>query len=804
MSDTSLIFNLLAVDRASSKLHGVRSAFGMMAVGAAAGVAAFAAKSVEMAAHFESSTVRLVTSAGETNANLGMVRKGILDMAGQVGNTADDLAKAMYTIESGGQHGAKGLDVLRAAAEGAKAEGADLTVVADALTSTLQDYYPKGGNAALVTSQMVAAVGAGKTTFEQFAGSLHSVLPIAAAAGVSFVDISAAIASMTVHGISAEQATQNLADVIKHMVAPTHVQTQELAQLGVSSSELAGMLGQKGITGTLQYLSTLIMSHMGPAGRVLLGTFNKSKDAAADLKVMLAGMPKPLQELAKKFQAGTLSLGDWRQELKKLPPIQAAQLSQFAALVTRSKGFSDALKSGGPATQTYIDALRRVTGDATGLGVALQLTGENTDYVKGAIKAISGATTEAGNHVAGWSEIQGTFNQKLSKAKAAVGAFGIEIGTALLPYAGQIVDKLAEGVDWLTKHRDIVKDVTIAVGVLAGAMLLYKGYLLAVNIYEKIHVGWLAAKKAAIATATAVQGAWNAMMALSNSTMFVWLGVQALDFAGWVRKTAAVIADNVAMLAYLATAYAVQTATKLWTAAQWLLNIAMDANPIGLIIIGIAALIAVVLLLWFKCAWFRKAMIALWNAIWGVLKAIGSWFAGPFAHFWATGYRNFMASAKLAIDWVHGKWSAFINFFSSLPTKISALASGMWDGIKNAFRGVINWVINAWNSLHFSIPSVNIPGLGKVGGGSLSVPHIPNLATGGIVHATQGGRLVRVAEAGKDEEIVPLPKGAAKQLAAPNTVIFEIRGGDDDLKKLLRKWVRIDGGGSVQTAFGKA
>lgn len=34
------------------------------------------------------------------------------------------------------------------------------------------------------------------------------------------------------------------------------------------------------------------------------------------------------------------------------------------------------------------------------------------------------------------------------------------------------------------------------------------------------------------------------------------------------------------------------------------------------------------------------------------------------------------------------------------------------------------------------------------------------------------------------------------------TVVLDIRGGDDDLKRLLRKWVRIEGGGSVQTAFG--
>jgi hypothetical protein len=34
-------------------------------------------------------------------------------------------------------------------------------------------------------------------------------------------------------------------------------------------------------------------------------------------------------------------------------------------------------------------------------------------------------------------------------------------------------------------------------------------------------------------------------------------------------------------------------------------------------------------------------------------------------------------------------------------------------------------------------------------------------------------------------------------------VVIDVRGGDDELKRLIRKWVRIDGGGSVQTAFGR-
>ncbi|HET9848678.1 MAG TPA: phage tail tape measure protein [Candidatus Dormibacteraeota bacterium] len=127
----------------------------LLGLGAAAVVGGAAA--VKMAGDYESATNRLVTSAGESRKNLDLVRQGTLDMAGQVGFSANDLAKAMYVVESGGQHGAAGLEVLRAAAEGAKAENSDLGTVADAVTSVLQDYHLKAGDAAMVTTKGLRA-----------------------------------------------------------------------------------------------------------------------------------------------------------------------------------------------------------------------------------------------------------------------------------------------------------------------------------------------------------------------------------------------------------------------------------------------------------------------------------------------------------------------------------------------------------------------------------------------------------------------------------------------------------------------
>lgn len=406
-----------------------------LAAGGFAGMAVGIGIAVKQAGDFQSALVRLTTSAGESVKNLGMVSSGIKEIANSTGTDLKQLTDAMYVIESGGQHGADGLKVLQAAAQGAKTENAELKVVADAVTSVLQDYHLKASDSADVTSKLVAAVGTGKTTFQELAGSLHSVLPIASSANISLSDVTGALASMTVHGMSADQASQNLADTIKHMVAPTQVQTKELGQLGISSADLADKLGKKGITGTLQELSETILKHMGPNGRVMLDSFNQSKDAANDANIMISRMPAHIQNIAKEFQKGQISLGDFRKELKGLPTDQANLLQQFASLQNRASGFNDLLKTGAPAAQTYQDALRRVTGDATGLNVALMLTGENTEYVNKAVKTISGATTEAGGNVKGWSEIQGTFNQRLSEFKAHISTSVVSVGQFFLPAA---------------------------------------------------------------------------------------------------------------------------------------------------------------------------------------------------------------------------------------------------------------------------------------------------------------------------------------------------------------------------------
>lgn len=439
-----------------------------IAMGAAltAGIAAVA--SLKMAGDFESSTNRLETSAGETHQGLEVVRKGILNLAGEVGVSADHMVKAMYMIESASYHGEAGLGVLKAAMQGAKAEGAEEAKVANALTSALRDYYPHASSAADVTaaaattmSKFIGATSAGKMTFDDLAGALHTLLPAAMAAGVGMDDALAALASMTVHGMSAEQATQNLAHALGHLQTLTAPQAKEFAMLGISANDLKEHLSERGLTGTVELIGNAIKEHMGA----------DSKRVVIDLNDALKKLPPEVRTLGKEVLDGSISMGAFSKETKKLDVESAGLAGSFATMVKTTHGLGKEQKDGAVIWQTYSEALKAAMGDQTGLNVALMVGGENMDYTKSALDQINKAMPDAEGNVKGWAEVQGTFNQKLAEAKDALGAMAIKIGNVLLPAASAIAGVFADAAKWISRNEDAAKALAIVIGTVVVASL---------------------------------------------------------------------------------------------------------------------------------------------------------------------------------------------------------------------------------------------------------------------------------------------------------------------------------------------
>lgn len=145
----------------------------------------------------------------------------------------------------------------------------------------------------------------------------------------------------------------------------------------------------------------------------------------------------------------------------------------------------------------------------------------------------------------------------------------------------------------------------------------------------------------------------------------------------------AMAALKVAALAQAAWTTTITTLTTAWevaqkaiTAAQLLWNAAMTANPIGLIIAGITALIAIAAVLitnwepvevWFKAflGWLTGAWSKITTAVQASMKAAADAMTNAFAGVkkWLTGF----------FDWIDEKFSKISDFIANKLTKLTAI-----------------------------------------------------------------------------------------------------------------------------------
>ena len=254
--------------------------------------------------------------------------------------------------------------------------------------------------------------------------------------------------------------------------------------------------------------------------------------------------------------------------------------------------------------------------------------------------------------------------------------------------------------------------------------------------------------------------------------------------AEWLGRNSDIVGPLVAILGGLAGIIGtILGVYKAWIALQTALNIVMSLNPIGLIVLAIVGLIAVIVLLWQHSETFRNIVTGVWQAVWGAIQAVWGWIKDTLWPGIQAVWDGIVNAAKVVwegikkyfgfwkgvldavINWVVSvkdraveNFNRVVDFVKGLPGRIKSAASGMWDGIKDAFRNALNWIIDRWNGLSFTVGPISMGPLGQMGPWTMSTPDLPRLARGGIVPATPGGRLAVVGEGGQDEAVIPLTR----------------------------------------------
>lgn len=243
-------------------------------------------------------------------------------------------------------------------------------------------------------------------------------------------------------------------------------------------------------------------------------------------------------------------------------------------------------------------------------------------------------------------------------------------GTVLGELAGGVLEGLATAFVWL------VDGVRLFVSIIGYA------------------VDWVSALCSGLFTLTGATAAANDS---ADPTSWAALG----KMLGVVLMTA--IGIKAAFLAYHGVMLVVSVATKAWAAAQWLLNAAMNANPIGIVIALVLALAAAAG--WVISHW--DEISAWWSNLWsGIADWAGEkWDAivGFITGAWGAIIGGIAGFGASILSGLQSAWDAVSEAASAAWNGVTGLVSGTWDTIVGGLAGfgasLLAGITAAWNAV---------------------------------------------------------------------------------------------------------
>lgn len=240
--------------------------------------------------------------------------------------------------------------------------------------------------------------------------------------------------------------------------------------------------------------------------------------------------------------------------------------------------------------------------------------------------------------------------------------------------------------------------------------------------------------------------AWQSLSPRMQNNIMIF-GLASVAIIGAVTA----VVKLIAIFNTLKAAYAVVTA------AQVGLNVAMFTNPVFLVIAAIVALIAILVVAYHKIDWFRE----------GFDKAFA------FVKDVVSNAAKFITSA----------WDKVVKFFEAFVPILVKIFKVVANVLIAPFRTAFNAIATLWNATIGKF-KITIPDWVPIFGGKTfefpKMPKIPELAEGGIVKARKGGVLALIGEGGRDEAVIPLPKGKRlDQAMGGNNIVINVSGALD-------------------------
>lgn len=571
--------------------------------GTAAALGGVATAAVKVGSDFEAQMSRVKAISGATGEEFDQLREQAIQLGSDTAFSASEAAQGMENLASAGFTTAEIMNAMPGMLDLAAASGEGLASSADIAASTLRGFGLEASEAAHVADVLAENANRTNSSVAETGEAMKYVAPLARAAGISMEETAAAIGIMANAGIQGSQAGTTLRGALSRLSKPTDVMQQAMDELGVSFYDSEGkMLSLTDQVGMLQSAMEGMTDEQKNNYLVTL----YGQEALSGMLALINEGPESLSGLTSAYQtcdgAAQAAATTMQDNLKGA--IEALSGSAETLGIVFYDSVSGSLKDAVQVVNESVDNITDAFNNG-GMDAAISAAGDEfanlataaashapemvdvaVDFIQSFANGIVsnrgqliGAAGEAAEAIAsGLSELLPSELQKpvedaidaISKSLSSgglksAGKTAVNVFENLIEVAGTLADTT---LPLLTGALDLVGgNLDVVIPLAASAAAAFKTY----NAVTKITASTTKTVSAVTKTLTAMEKANALQLVATNGGLTLQQTLIALH-NGQITATTAL--------------------TGLWAKAQTALNTVMSANPIGLMVTAIAALVA--------------------------------------------------------------------------------------------------------------------------------------------------------------------------------------------------------------------
>lgn len=404
---------------------GFESAGKSLTLGVTTPIVGAGAAAVKFASDMETSMAKVGTIADTTQVPIEDLKKSIVTMSNESGESTAILTEGLYDALSSGVQTKDAMTFLGVAVKDAKGGFTDTATAVDGLTSVLNGYGLQATDATKISNEMMVAQNLGKTTFGEMAGVMGNVVPTANALKVKSDELFSSMAVLTANGIQTSESVTGLKAAFSNIIKPSKEASDAAGALGIKFT--ASEVASKGWKGFLMEIKDKLKETAPEYAKLI--------ERQGQLQASMTALEKGGKKNTDEYKNMSAELKKVTGDAKALATGSDSTISSFATMFGSVEGLNTVLTlTSDQGMKLYDESMKQMGG--------------STDYVNKAYETMNNTTS------ANFTKIKETFKNTLA-----------DLGTQLIP----LVTKGMQAILSLIKgFNDLSPSAKNAIMVIAG------------------------------------------------------------------------------------------------------------------------------------------------------------------------------------------------------------------------------------------------------------------------------------------------------------------------------------------------